>query len=238
MPRILITDGIYAVDFHGTTVSEFSGEHPALIVRTPYEPCLYLVAPLTTYTPERWARLRSRGCKRIPSTNSIARLDKLQILHEREIKGRWIDPSTGAVLLPTKTELENMHNAVLHNFTLMLDKSLRKYEGILKTHDRFGKDCQQLRDAGEAGTSFSRVSGTNDTFAYPHHILRELDIKDIFSVLDAMFGKKNYVFQRGKSGALDVLHLKIEPPWQAAAREAAAKAEEEAKKEADSGKNS
>ena len=219
MQRVLTTDGIYTVDFQ-RTLTEFAGEHPALIIRTLYEPSLYVVVPLTSYTRERWEKLRKYGCERLVSTNSIARLDKLQVLHEREIKGRWVDPVTGAVLLPTKAEIETIHDAVIRNFTLMFDKSLRRYEVVLQAHKRFENDCRTLYTTGTVGTQFCEVHGSGGAFAYPHSALSVLDLKDINGVLNSVFGAGSFSYQRGKNGARDVLSLKVMLSWQAAEKAA------------------
>lgn len=216
---MLTTDGIYTIDFQ-RTLTEFAGEHPALIIRTLYEPSLYVVVPLTSYTRERWDKLRKYGCERLESTNSIARLDKLQVLHEREIRGRWIDPATGAVLLPTKAELKAIHDAVIRNFTLMFDKSLRKYETMLRAHERFENDCRMLYTSGTDDTQFCEVHGSGGAFTYPHSALSALDLKDISGILNSVFGAGNFTFQRGKNGQRDVLSLKIILSWQATKRAA------------------
>ena len=86
----IITGGVYAVDLHGTEAYEFKGVHPAMIVRLLKEEKMYYVVPLTTYTKERWERCKRKGFgTRIISTNSIARIDKLNIVSEKQVQSRY-----------------------------------------------------------------------------------------------------------------------------------------------------
>lgn len=86
----IINGGIYRVVFDGKHDSEFTGEHPALILRTLKEDEIYIVVPLTSYTKQKMDKIKEKGYGyHIKSTNSIARIDKFQVLHNSSIKNRW-----------------------------------------------------------------------------------------------------------------------------------------------------
>ena len=86
----VINGCIYAIDLGGTEEYEFKGVHPAMVVRMLKEEKMYYVVPLTTYTKERWEKCKRQGfgC-RVVSTNSIARVDKINIVTEKQIHSRY-----------------------------------------------------------------------------------------------------------------------------------------------------
>ena len=103
----IITGGVYAVDLHGTESYEFKGVHPALIVRMLKEEEMYYVVPLTTYTKERWDKCKRKGFgTRIISTNSIARVDKMNIVSKKQVQGRYYN--AGHLVILTENEIESV----------------------------------------------------------------------------------------------------------------------------------
>lgn len=113
--QYIINGGIYDIDLNGTNDAEFIGSHPALILKSIKNSKMYYVIPLTTYTKERWKNYRKYYCCRITTTNSIARIDKLKIMHKSEIENRWI--KNDIFLMPTPSEL----NAVFTKFKEYID---------------------------------------------------------------------------------------------------------------------
>lgn len=89
-----VNGGIYGIEFKGRA-PEFNGIHPAVIIRTLKEDELFVVIPLTSYTPERWEKTKRYGYgTRILETNSIAKIDKFKVIHKDNIKNRWVDSET------------------------------------------------------------------------------------------------------------------------------------------------
>lgn len=123
----VINGGIYRVVFSSTNSSEFNGPHPAVIIRTLKENEIYLVVPLTTYTKEKMDKARRVGFgKHIFSTNSIARIDKIQVIHIDDIKGRWID-SNGMITKMSTEELTSLNEKLCEYIDLSSDKCEKEY---------------------------------------------------------------------------------------------------------------
>lgn len=85
----MINGGIYAYNFTGSTSAEFQNTHPAIVIQNNKEPELYYVIPLTSYTEDRWKRYKRCFACRILSTNSIALVYKMQIVHYKNIGKRY-----------------------------------------------------------------------------------------------------------------------------------------------------
>jgi mRNA-degrading endonuclease toxin of MazEF toxin-antitoxin module len=129
----IINGGIYSVMFSGTSSSEFNGEHPALIIRTLKEDDIYLVVPFTTYTPEKMEKVRAKGYgMRLLSTNSIARIDKLQIINRRSIRNRWKNGGTFLKIDPN--ELRALNDKVNKYIEL---SSTKEYTEYTKYYDQY-----------------------------------------------------------------------------------------------------
>ena len=101
----VINGCIYAIDLGGTEEYEFKGVHPAMVVRMLKEEKMYYVVPLTTYTKERWEKCKRQGfgC-RIVSTNSIARVDKINIVTEKQIHSRYYNSEKLVCAEPAEIE--------------------------------------------------------------------------------------------------------------------------------------
>ena len=54
--------GVYEVDLKGETDASFKGAQPFIIIQKLTEPTFYFIIPLTTYTKEKWEKLRKYGC--------------------------------------------------------------------------------------------------------------------------------------------------------------------------------
>jgi mRNA-degrading endonuclease toxin of MazEF toxin-antitoxin module len=131
--QYIINGGIYRVVFKGTHGAEFSGEHPALIIRTLKENEIYKVIPLTTYTREKMEKARTKGFgMHIQSTNSIARIDKYQIIHKSDIKNKWRVGS--ACIKVTPDELKNLNDKINEYVRLSNEKTHKEY---VKYYDQY-----------------------------------------------------------------------------------------------------
>ena len=123
----VINGCIYAIDLGGTEEYEFKGVHPAMVVRMLKEEKMYYVVPLTTYTKERWEKCKRQGfgC-RIVSTNSIARVDKINIVTEKQIHSRYYNSEKLVCAEPA--EIEKVILRVEEYFKLSNQKGLNEYK--------------------------------------------------------------------------------------------------------------
>lgn len=125
--KTVINGCIYAIDLGGTEEYEFKGVHPAMVVRMLKEEKMYYVVPLTTYTKERWEKCKRQGfgC-RIVSTNSIARVDKINIVTEKQIHSRYYNSEKLVCAEPA--EIEKVILRVEEYFKLSNQKGLNEYK--------------------------------------------------------------------------------------------------------------
>ena len=123
----VINGCIYAIDLGGTEEYEFKGVHPAMVVRMLKEEKMYYVVPLTTYTKERWEKCKRQGfgC-RIVSTNSIARVDKINIVTEKQIHSIYYNSEKLVCAEPA--EIEKVILRVEEYFKLSNQKGLNEYK--------------------------------------------------------------------------------------------------------------
>lgn len=123
----VINGCIYAIDLGGTEEYEFKGVHPAMVVRMLKEEKMYYVVPLTTYTKERWEKCKRQGfgC-RIVSTNSIDRVDKINIVTEKQIHSRYYNSEKLVCAEPA--EIEKVILRVEEYFKLSNQKGLNEYK--------------------------------------------------------------------------------------------------------------
>ena len=123
----VINGCIYAIDLGGTEEYEFKGVHPAMVVRMLKEEKMYYVVPLTTYIKERWEKCKRQGfgC-RIVSTNSIARVDKINIVTEKQIHSRYYNSEKLVCAEPA--EIEKVILRVEEYFKLSNQKGLNEYK--------------------------------------------------------------------------------------------------------------
>lgn len=130
----IINGGLYNVVFEGARSSEFNGGHPTLVIRTLKEKELYFAIPLTTYTKEKWNKIKRVGFgKQIESTNSIARIDKMQVIHESDIRNRWSDTSGITKIEPT--DLVLLNNKILEYLKLSNENVENEYNKYCQQYD-------------------------------------------------------------------------------------------------------
>ena len=180
----IITGGVYAVDLHGTEIYEFKGVHPALIVRMLKEERMYYVVPLTTYTKERWDKCKRKGFgTRILSTNSIARVDKLNIVSEKQVQGRYYNG--GHIVVPTEIEVETVLRRVEEYISLSDNKTEKEYKKFILQRADYDKDMDILLiDKRFAEFPYPFTIINDISFKYPCSKLTHIenaDIKDIIT---------------------------------------------------------
>lgn len=141
----VINGGVYAVDLGGAAAYEFKGVHPAVVVRTLKEEQMYYVVPLTTYTEERWEKCKRKGFgARILSTNSIARVDKINIVSKKSIQGRYYN--AGNMVVPDVEEIDKVLKKVTEYIDLSNQKALKEYKKYTVQKEEFEKEVDFLRD--------------------------------------------------------------------------------------------
>lgn len=174
--------GVYEVDLKGATDASFKGKHPSIIVRKLYEPTVYYVIPLTTYTKEKWEKSRKFGCCRILSTNSIARIDKLQVRENIDIPKRYIQ--NGKHIVPTHEEMVRVLEKIKEHLTLSTDKATKEYQKFYKEYDLFDGEWKIfLQNNDVEGTSFSVQNEEPLTLTYPLCLIKTLSSEDIINIL-------------------------------------------------------
>lgn len=174
--------GIYEVDLKGTTDASFKGKHPALIIRKLYEPTVYYVIPLTTYTKEKWEKSRKFGCCRILSTNSIARIDKLQVRENVDIPKRYIQ--NGKHIIPTHDEVLKVIDKINKHVLLSTDKAIKEYQKFYEEYVLFDSDWKTfLTNNNVEGTNFAIKNAEPLILTYPLNLIKNIYSEDIINIL-------------------------------------------------------
>ena len=180
----IITGGVYAVDLHGTESYEFKGVHPALIIRMLKEENMYYVVPLTTYTKERWEKCKRKGFGiRINSTNSIARIDKLNIVSEKQVQGRYYN--AGHLVLPTEYEVTAVLKRVEEYISLSNSKSNKEYNKFVMQRSKFEKAMDIIIEKNYEKFPYPITLENDISIFYPSadlSFVSNTDIKDIISL--------------------------------------------------------
>ena len=180
----VINGGVYAVDLGGTEAYEFKDVHPALVIRTLKEEQMYVVVPLTTYTEERWEKCKRKGFGvRILSTNSIARVDKMNIVSKKCIQGRYYN--AGEVVIASVSEVEKLMKKVEKYIELSNEKMLKEYNKYMIQREEFEKEIEKLYSVEKMGDfSYQYTVGENLEFRYPLSKVSFLSNTDIKAVIN------------------------------------------------------
>lgn len=180
----IITGGVYAVDLHGTESYEFKGVHPALIVRMIKEEKMYYVVPLTTYTKERWEKCKRKGFgTRIVSTNSIARVDKMNIVTEKQVQGRYYN--AGNLVIPTEDEVTAVLARVEEYISLTDEKTNKEYGKFVTQRSKFENDIEMISKKNYSAFLYPITFEGDMTIFYPCSelsFISNADIKDIINI--------------------------------------------------------
>lgn len=140
----ILNGGVYSVLFTGRSSAEFNGNHPAVVFQTMKEPDMFVAIPLTSYTQERWSNVRTKGFAiRLQTTNSIARVDKMQILHKRDIRNRWKEFGNFSKITPD--ELSNLKTKLSTYIKISTDLTEKDYHKYYKQYEdtlNYISDCK------------------------------------------------------------------------------------------------
>ena len=189
--KYIINSGIYSVDFKGTNNAEFNGTHPALILKSIKNPEMYYVIPLTSYTKERWKKYRKLLCCRIVSIESIARIDKMLIMHKNKIPRRWVEGDS--LLVPTPNEISTVYNRVMEYMSLSINTSIEEYKKFYKNYETLYHDFIELltTPSHESMNKFLIDIDDDLNISYSLNNVTNLSSEDIKRILWAILGKDN-----------------------------------------------
>ena len=188
--KSIINSGIYAVDLKGTNDAEFKGVHPSLIMQSIKNKEMYYVIPLTTYSKDKWKKLRKFLCCRIISINSIVRIDKVQIIHKDRIPKRWMEGET--LLVPTPNEILAVYNRLLEYTKLSTKKSIEEYNKFYKNYTTFYSSFTAL--LSNPSTDLLKmytieINGNDMLITFPLKYIEHISFEDVKRILWAIIGK-------------------------------------------------
>lgn len=207
--KSIINSGIYAVDLKGTNDAEFKGIHPSLIMQSIKNKEMYYVIPLTTYSKYKWKKLRKFLCCRIVSINSIARIDKVQIIHKDRIPKRWMEGET--LLVPTPNEILTVYNRLLEYTKLSTKKSIEEYNKFYKNYNTIYNSFTTL--LSNPSTDLLKmytieIKGNDMYITFPLKYIEHISFEDVKRILWAIIGKDqmNVTFDKNMNILLVKVH--------------------------------
>lgn len=187
--------GLYNVNLEGDTSAEFDGEHPTLIVRTKVEKTMYIAIPFTTYTSERWLKLKDGMCCRVKSTNSIARIDKIEIINQNKIKNRWKDNENNKVLSPSKEDIEFVLNKAREYFIASINEGLSDSLSFKKEIDLLQKEIDEVivnENLDKAKKLIISFDDNQMCISFKMNLIYKLSSIDLYELFNKIFNRKNY----------------------------------------------
>lgn len=211
--KYIINSGVYSVDFKGTNNAEFNGTHPALILKSIKNTEMYYVIPLTTYTKERWKNLRKLLCCRIVSINSIARIDKILVMHKSKIPKRWLEDD--GLLVPTPNEIATVYNRITEYLSLSINTSLEDYKKFYKNYETLYHVFTELitSPSYEILKKFTINMVDDDLFImYSLSNVANLSFEDVKEILWSILGKNNIKVTYEKSKNMLIVGVKKNTP--------------------------
>lgn len=206
----VINGCIYAIDLEGTEEYEFKGVHPAMVVRMLKEEKMYYVVPLTTYTKERWKKCKRQGfgC-RIVSTNSIARIDKINIVTEKQIHSRYYNSKK--LICAEPEEIEKIILRVEEYFKLLNQKGINEYKKFYTEKKIFENKMRKFWLENIFNDVYYNVNIEDDfmELELEKKEIRNLTFNDVTQVLSELLGASNFSFQK-KKGQSIIIYFKAD----------------------------
>lgn len=145
---------------------------------------MYYVVPLTTYTKEHWEKCKRKGFGiRINSTNSIARIDKLNIVSEKQVQGRYYN--AGHLVLPTECEVTAVLKRVEEYISLSNSKSNKEYNKFVMQRSKFENAMDIIIEKNYEKFPYPITLENDISIFYPSadlSFVSNTDIKDIISL--------------------------------------------------------
>ena len=185
--------GIYTIDFQGRNDAEFIGTHPALLIQSIHNKEIYYAIPLTSYSPERWDKYRKQMCCRIVSINSIARIDKMVMIHRDDFEQRWI--SDNKFLIPNSQEIKSVYDRIIEYITLSCNKSYHGYEKFYNEYNKIIDIYKKLLNNESDVLDYFEVHEEQDYFVLSSNLdlyaqITFEDVKNIARTMISEYGIK------------------------------------------------
>lgn len=204
----IVNTALYNVDLEGEDFGEFGGEHPTLVIRTKMEKDMYIAIPFTTYTKDRWEKMKKYMCCRVKSTNSIARIDKIEVITVDKIKNRWRE--NGKLLIPTKEDLDAVVNKAIAYFQASFSMGISEYSSV---NAAFAGLSQEFDDVV---IQENIVKESPIVIDFEHEgVVRiifssgstnQISINELYDILNSAFNRKKYkIIFLGSSVIAEVL---------------------------------
>jgi len=185
---------LYNVDLEGKACGEFGGQHPTLVFRTKMEKDMYIAIPFTTYTPERWLKLKTFMCCRVKSTNSIARIDKIEIITVNKITNRWRE--NGKLLIPSKEDLETIISKVMAYCQASFTAGLNNYISSTKSYEALSLEFNDIIIRENIlKKSFLSLDFTNKDsilLSFSCYFVKDISIQELYDLLNSAFSRGKY----------------------------------------------
>lgn len=187
-----VNAALYNVDLEGKDTSEFDGEHPTLVIRTKMEKEIYIAIPFTTYKKERWQKLKQYMCCRSISTNSIARIDKMEIISSSKIKNRWRE--NGKLLIPEPEDLQNVLNNAMAYFKSSFSLGENEYQKVQKNTEQLTDEFEKIFDMNSNEQSYISVSFEQSEciFSFDKRYANNISIQELYDIVNTYFNRKKY----------------------------------------------
>lgn len=187
-----VNAALYNVDLEGEDTSEFDGEHPTLVIRTKMEKEMYIAIPFTTYKKEKWQKLKQYMCCRSISTNSIARIDKMEIISSSKIKNRWRE--NGKLLIPEPEDLQNVINNAMAYFKSSFSLGENEYKKVQKNTEQLAGEFEKIFDLNSNEQSFISVSFEKSecVFSFNKRYANNISIQELYDIINIYFNRQKY----------------------------------------------
>lgn len=204
----VINGGVYQVDLQGSHDAEFCGKHPSIILRNLKEYEMYYIIPLTTFEEEKWKRVRKNLCCRIKSTNSIARIDKMQVRHKDSIPNRWF--SSNKILYPTVDEIKEVYDHLEKYLSLSIEKSKKEYQKHYENYKEFKQLCSDFFTAYNF-SQFSLEFQEKQLIAKCDlALVRDLTLDDIKDTIKEHIFYRNFSVKYDKNSKLLIIIINMQ----------------------------
>ena len=181
-----------------------------MVVRMLKEEKMYYVVPLTTYTKERWEKCKRQGfgC-RIVSTNSIARVDKVNIVTEKQILSRYYN--SGKLVCAEPEEIEKVILRVEEYFRLSNLKGLKEYKKFYEERKIFKNKMQEFWVQNKFDDVFYNVNIDKNhmELELKKTEIQNLMFNDIIQVLSELLGASNINFRKREDKNI-IIHFSVD----------------------------
>lgn len=185
---------LYNVDLEGEDYGEFGGEHPTLVLRTKMEKEMYIAIPFTTYTEARWEKFKKYMCCRVKSTDSIARIDKIEIITVDKIKNRWREGKK--LLIPSREDLETVINKALAYFQASFLVGISEYVSTDQAVSALREEFNEvIVNENISQNELIHIDFSNQDYmrvAINACSIKQLSIQELYDMMNCAFTRAKY----------------------------------------------